>query len=65
MKTYKETDTLSELRVGDILEMNDGTKHIANGWRGGCRQCSLYQTDFDCKLLDCINGDFHFKKLTK
>jgi len=29
MKTYKETDDLSKLRVGDVLELNDGEKHKA------------------------------------
>lgn len=29
MKTFKETDHLSELRAGDQLEMNDGSVHKA------------------------------------
>ena len=71
MKTYKETDNLSELRAGDRLEMNDGSLHLSvNGslsmdGTSDCKlHCSMYLKGH-CNDVNCVEDDFHFKQLTK
>jgi len=70
MKTYKETDNLSELRVGDRLEMNDGSLHKVvkdthrEVTKSPCFHCSFGATDA-CITHGIECGDFHFKQLTK
>jgi hypothetical protein len=64
MKNYTYKDELSDLRAGDTLELEDGTRHEAvdDKKRSPCLYCSL--TDIDCSFVApaCINGDLHFKK---
>lgn len=70
MKTYKEKDSnVSELVVGDILEMEDGTRHeaVQQEKNEGCRGCSIESDDRECRCwaVQCsYNGiEFRFKKL--
>ena len=64
--TYKETDELSTLKVGDTLVMNDGSCHEAvNGIIGvipRCDKCSMFHEN--CNGIKCTTMFFHFKKLT-
>jgi len=65
MKTFKQTDNLSDMRVGDILELADGTRHKAVSTYGIygniCAECSMFKRN--CYELQC--GVFNFKQLPK
>lgn len=72
MKTFKQTDTLSDLRVGDTLTLADGSVHLAVDDREqdityGCLGCSVSNNGMWCQsdnLCDsCTLNDFNFKQI--
>jgi len=64
MKTFTESDDLSELKVGDILERKDGTKHEAVPDKKGSICWGICSNeDGDCHALQCGYKHFHFIKL--
>jgi hypothetical protein len=67
--TYKETDNLANLKVGDTLVMNDGATHIAVKDTDAflsCKSCSMY-FDNECQALyaKCMTGVFHFEQINQ
>ena len=78
MKTFKETDNLSDMRAGDILELEDRTRHEAvhdnrtgADWMESCKDCSMliiYTDGAGCRAETSnshpkCNGHFHFKQI--
>lgn len=70
MKTFKKTDDLSQIRVGDTLTLEDGSVHEAvednPDYYNGCQFCSINGMICDDKVsnkIDCYFRAFHFKKL--
>ena len=64
MKTFKETDNLSDMRAGDILELADGTRHEAVKGRDECFSCSLALSHVCVKwMTQCDRFGFYFKQL--
>lgn len=65
--TYKETDNLANLKVGDTLVMNDGSEHLAvkdPDTLFSCKSCSMYLIN-KCQALyaKCMTGVFHFEQM--
>jgi hypothetical protein len=66
--TYKETDNLATLKVGDTLVMNDGSEHLAvkedTDTFYSCKSCSVSFNN-GCRALyaKCMTGVFHFEQI--
>jgi hypothetical protein len=61
--TYKETDNLATIKVGDTLVMNDGTEHAAIKDNKLCHKCSLERNADACLSVNCYNANIHFRQL--
>ena len=68
MRVFNETDNLSEIKVGDRIEMEDGTVHEAisdtENAPDECRGCTMYDLHNDiCDKAKCVTNRIHFKKV--
>lgn len=55
MKTFKPTDNLSELRIGDTLTLEDGSVHESSHiTEVDCDYCSIRKYDLDACYEDCL-----------